>query len=66
MPLSPQWGEGHVVITKEMDCRPCGKDGCDGTKRSLCLEDIELGDVLQVINKKLESIYEDRFNKKKV
>ena len=60
------WGEGHVVITKEMDCRPCGKDGCDGTKRSLCLEDIELGDVLQVINKKLESIYEDRFNKKKV
>lgn len=60
------WGEGHVVITKEMDCRPCGKDGCDGTKKSLCLEKIEIGDVLHVFNSRLEEIYENRLSKKKV
>lgn len=49
-----------------MDCRPCGKDGCNGTKRSLCLEAIELDDVLGVINRKLEAINEDCFNKKEV
>jgi len=60
------WGNGHTVITKEMDCRPCGKDGCNGTKRSLCLETIELDDVLDVINRKLEAINESRFYKKEV
>ena len=34
------WGEGHVVIKKDLECRPCGKDGCGGTKRSRCLEEI--------------------------
>ena len=41
------WGDGHVVIKKEMDCRPCGKDGCQGSKRSRCLEEITEGDVLK-------------------
>lgn len=27
----------NLVIQKGWDCVPCGKDGCDGTKRSECL-----------------------------
>ncbi len=41
------WGEGHVVIKKEMDCRPCGKDGCQGSKRSRCLEEITEEEVMK-------------------
>ena len=34
------WGHGHVVITSPYLCRPCGQDGCCGSKRSDCLETI--------------------------
>jgi heptosyltransferase-3 len=60
------WGEGHIVITKERDCRPCGRDGCDGTKRSLCLEEIEIDDVIEKINSRLEAIHENRLDKKEI
>jgi heptosyltransferase-3 len=32
------WGEGHVVVGRDLWCRPCGRDGCLGSKRSACLE----------------------------
>jgi heptosyltransferase-3 len=41
------WGQGHVVIKKDWDCRPCGKDGCRGSKRSRCLEEISEEEVLE-------------------
>lgn len=34
------WGSGHVVVTSPYLCRPCGQDGCLGSKRSDCLEAI--------------------------
>jgi heptosyltransferase-3 len=34
------WGDGHVVVTSPYLCRPCGQDGCLGSKRSDCLEAI--------------------------
>lgn len=34
------WGEGHAVISSPFPCRPCGRDGCLGSKRSYCLEAI--------------------------
>lgn len=34
------YGEGDVVITSPYLCRPCGQDGCLGSKRSDCLEAI--------------------------
>ncbi len=34
------WGEGHAVVTSPYLCRPCGQDGCLGSKRSDCLEAI--------------------------
>jgi heptosyltransferase-3 len=40
------WGEGHLVIKRDWDCLPCGKDGCQGSKVSRCLTDIEPGEVL--------------------
>lgn len=41
------WGEGNVVIKKDWECRPCGKDGCDGSKRSRCLEEISEEEVIE-------------------
>uniref|UniRef100_A0A7C3V179 Putative lipopolysaccharide heptosyltransferase III n=1 Tax=Desulfobacca acetoxidans TaxID=60893 RepID=A0A7C3V179_9BACT len=34
------WGEGHLVIQKDLDCVPCGRDGCEGTKVSRCLTEL--------------------------
>lgn len=31
-------GDGDVVVTSPYLCRPCGQDGCLGSKRSDCLE----------------------------
>lgn len=43
------WGRGHRVIKRNWSCRPCGQDGCDGTKISRCLEAIEPEEVLSVL-----------------
>ena len=43
------WGPWQVparVITSDHSCRPCGLDGCGGSKRSDCLEIIPTGRVL--------------------
>jgi heptosyltransferase-3 len=48
------WGNGHVVIKKDWDCRPCGKDGCEGSKRSRCLEEISEEEVLKEVFGALE------------
>jgi heptosyltransferase-3 len=40
------WGEGHLVIQKDWDCVPCGKDGCEGSKVSRCLVEIDPAEVL--------------------
>jgi len=46
----------HTVIQKDWDCIPCGKDGCDGTKISRCLEEISVRDVIKIIDKKLDIV----------
>ena len=43
----------HTVIQRDWDCIPCGKDGCNGSKKSKCLEDITPDEVKEVISKKL-------------
>lgn len=50
------WGEGHTVIKKDMPCRPCGKAGCNDSKRSECLEAITLEDVIPCIDDKIREI----------
>jgi heptosyltransferase-3 len=43
------WGEGHLVIKKDWDCLPCGRDGCEGSKVSRCLMEIQPDEVLEAI-----------------
>nr|HID59264.1 putative lipopolysaccharide heptosyltransferase III [Desulfobacterales bacterium] len=49
------WGDGHIVIKKDWDCRPCGRDGCGGRKVSRCLEEIEPKEVFEAIDHQLGS-----------
>ena len=51
------WGPWQVparIITSDHSCRPCGLDGCGGSKRSDCLETIPTGRVLQAALELLE------------
>lgn len=41
----------HAVVQEEWDCVPCGKDGCEGTKRSRCMEEISLDQVTQAVDR---------------
>lgn len=34
------WRNAHRLVTAARPCRPCGKDGCNGTKRSQCMDEI--------------------------
>ncbi len=45
------WGEGHQVLTKDFDCRPCGRDGCQGTKISRCLTEIGADEVYPLLER---------------
>lgn len=51
------WGPWQVparVITSDHSCRPCGLDGCGGSKRSECLEIIPTSRVLDAVLELLE------------
>jgi heptosyltransferase-3 len=43
----------HTVIQQDWKCIPCGKDGCDGTKISRCLEEIKTEEVINILKGKL-------------
>ncbi|HEX8950045.1 MAG TPA: putative lipopolysaccharide heptosyltransferase III [Dissulfurispiraceae bacterium] len=43
----------HTVIQRDWNCAPCGKDGCGGSKRSKCLEEITVGEVRDALLRKL-------------
>lgn len=43
----------HTVIQRNWDCIPCGRDGCDGSKISRCLNDIGPEEVIEIIRKRL-------------
>jgi heptosyltransferase III len=40
------WGKGHLVIQKDLDCVPCGQDGCEGSKVSRCLLELSPEEVV--------------------
>jgi hypothetical protein len=39
---------------EEFPCLPCRQDGCDGTKRSRCLEAITVEEAMEAIEEMLE------------
>ncbi|MCL5287186.1 MAG: glycosyltransferase family 9 protein [Acidobacteria bacterium] len=49
------WGDGHVVVTRELDCRPCAqpehRDRCAQCiyERPLCLHDLSVGTVRDAV-----------------
>jgi len=43
------WEVDHQVIKKDWDCRPCGRDGCQGSKISKCLVEITTDEVISGI-----------------
>jgi heptosyltransferase-3 len=53
----PPRGEGHRIITSTRhDCIPCGRDGCDGSKVSDCLIDLDIATVFQAVKEQLQSL----------
>ena len=44
------WQVAHRVVTTPFSCRPCGQDGCGGSKVSDCLMAIEARDVLSALD----------------
>lgn len=43
----------HTVFQTEDECVPCGRDGCDGSKRSRCLEELAQEDIKRHLSGKL-------------
>jgi heptosyltransferase III len=50
-PWSPRF---HVVASREHPCRPCGIDGCGGSKRSDCLVQLPVAEVVLALDTVLE------------
>jgi 3-deoxy-D-manno-octulosonic-acid transferase/heptosyltransferase-1 len=55
-PTSPErtgpYGEGHVVIRKNMDCSPCFRKACDTLE---CMKAISVEDVFEAVRDRIES-----------
>jgi len=49
-------GDEHQVFALPMPCRPCGRDGCNGSKVSRCLEEIDAESISQIVDKKLKML----------
>lgn len=48
------WMTAHRVLTSGHSCRPCGNDGCGGSKQSDCLTAIKVENVLVAIEELLQ------------
>lgn len=54
------WGEGHLVLQKDWDCVPCGRDGCQGSKISRCLTEMTAKEVLQAMERHFGELMANR------
>lgn len=48
------YGEGHIVITKNLSCKPCKKGMCEGIQLRECMTAIKPDDVKEVISNALK------------
>lgn len=44
----------HTVIQQELDCVPCGRDGCNGSKISSCIEEIKPETVKTILTDRIK------------
>jgi len=44
----------HTVVQMDWPCVPCGQDGCAGTKRSACLEQLSADQVIPLVDQALQ------------
>jgi len=55
-PTSPErtgpYGEGHVVIRKDMDCSPCFRKACETVE---CMKTIRVEEVFEAVRERIES-----------
>ncbi|RLB31511.1 MAG: hypothetical protein DRG87_02270, partial [Deltaproteobacteria bacterium] len=51
-------GEQHLVIFKDLPCVPCRQKGCNHSGVSRCLQELEVGEVIEVLDKKISEILE--------
>ena len=56
-PSSPvSWaprGSEHLVVQKDMPCLPCRQKGCEGSEISRCLNDLQVEEVMQAVDRQL-------------
>lgn len=50
-----RFGKNTVIQMSAWTCIPCGQDGCEGSKRSDCLEDLAPEEVIKIISAELDS-----------
>lgn len=44
------WGKNHIVLAKNMDCKPCKRGVCDGLELRKCLEVITVDEVMDALS----------------
>jgi len=62
-PVSPYPARGgvqrfgsNIVIQKDWECVPCGRDGCDGSKKSRCLDELSAEEVIEALCPVVEEV----------
>ena len=51
-----QYTGNNLVIQQSWDCAPCGQDGCDGSKKSRCLDELTPEIVIPLIRQQISDI----------
>jgi len=51
-----QYAGNNLVIQQSWDCVPCGQDGCDGSKKSRCLDELTPETVIPLIQQQIGDI----------
>ncbi len=49
------WQVRHQVVAMDWECRPCGRDGCNGSKISRCLTEMPAQMVFSALDRVLEA-----------
>jgi len=46
----------HTVIQQSWECVPCGQDGCDGSKKSHCLDELTPDKVISILQQQIGKV----------